>query len=248
MEQDSESVAQQDLSAPSTEALPELWEVSDRTSLQFTLSEAHGVLNKAINILTSNKINMTRIQSRPSKFVVNNWRQVDFFIDIEGNLLDANVQKAVRELNLIAEKVTEVGTPEVPWFPTRIEDFDHIGKKILAEGEGIQEAEHPSFRDPVYRKRREFIANAALNYRMRDECIPIIEYTKDEIGVWKHCYPKLKKLLQKNACEETNFTINEMEKNVAGFSEDTIPQLDPISKYLQSQTGWRLKPVGGLLT
>jgi len=46
----------------------------------------------------------------------------------------------------------------VPWFPTRIEDFDHIGKRILGEGDGIQEADHPSFRDPEYIKRRAFIA------------------------------------------------------------------------------------------
>jgi len=38
---------------------------------------------------------------------------------------------------LIAENVTEVGTPEVPWFPTRIEDFDFIGKRVLGEGDGI---------------------------------------------------------------------------------------------------------------
>jgi len=123
-----------------------------------TLSEAPGMLNKALNILTSNKINMTRISSRPSKFIQNNWRQVDFFIDFEGDSTDDNVRKALNELSLIAERVTEVGTPEVPWFPTRIEDLDHIGKRILGEGDGIQEADHPSFRDPVYRKRREFIA------------------------------------------------------------------------------------------
>ena len=63
-----------------------LWEVANRTSLLFTLSEAHGVLNKALNILTSNRINLTRIASRPSKIVKDNWRQVDFFIDFDGNL------------------------------------------------------------------------------------------------------------------------------------------------------------------
>ena len=31
-----------------------LWETKDRTSLWFTLPEAPGVLNKALNILTSN--------------------------------------------------------------------------------------------------------------------------------------------------------------------------------------------------
>ncbi len=39
-----------------------------------------------------------------------------------------------------------------------------------------------------------------------------------------------------------------MEKYVEGFNEKTIPQLQPISEYLKSRTGWRLKPVGGLLT
>ena len=82
------------------------------------MNEAPGILNKALNILTSNHVNLTRINSRPSKFIKNNWRQVNFFIDIEGDLHDSNVQKAIKQLNLIADKVTEVGTPEVPWFPT----------------------------------------------------------------------------------------------------------------------------------
>jgi len=55
-------------------------------------------------------------------------------------------------------------------------------------------------------------------------------------------------LLASNACDETNFTIDQMEKYVEGFGENTIPQLDSISKYLEGTTGWRLKPVGGLLT
>jgi hypothetical protein len=117
---------------------------------------------------------MTRIQSRPSKFIHNNWRQVEFYIDIEGNSTDLNVRKALNELSLIADRVTEVGTPEVPWFPTRIEDFDHIGKRVLSEGDGIQEADHPSFRDMDYRKRREFIASHAFSYNINDETIPSI--------------------------------------------------------------------------
>ena len=191
---------------------------------------------------------MTRIQSKPSKFIHNNWRQVDFFIDLEGNPSDENVRKAFAELSLIADRVTEVGTPEVPWFPTRIEDFNYIGKRILSEGDGIQEADHPSFRDQEYRKRREFIASHAFEYNINDESIPSIKYSEEEIGVWKHCYPKLKKLLLTNACDETNQIMELMEKNVEGFTPHTIPQLDPISKYLQGETGWRLKPVGGLLT
>lgn len=49
---------------------------------------------------------------------------------------------------------TPVGSVEVPWFPTRMTDFDFIGKKTLGEGEGIQEADHPGFRDVEYKARR----------------------------------------------------------------------------------------------
>ena len=73
----------------------------------------------------------------PSKFIENNWREVDFYVDIEGDLNNPNVQKALNDLSLIVNKITEVGTPEVPWFPTRIEDFDFIGKRVLTEGDGI---------------------------------------------------------------------------------------------------------------
>ena len=54
---------------------------------------------------------------------------------------------------MVAQKVTEVGSVEVPWFPTRIEDFDHIGLKVMDESD-IGYSDHPSFRDPEYRKRR----------------------------------------------------------------------------------------------
>ena len=179
-------------------------------------------MNKALNILTSNKINMTRITSKPAKFVENNWRQVDFFVDLEGKLTDENVQTAISQLNLIADKVTEVGSVEVPWFPTRIEDFDHIGRKVLDESE-IGERDHPSFRDQEYRKRRGFITDLAFKYNVRDESIPTVDYNENELGVWRYCYPKLKNLLKTNACDETNSIMEEMEKNVEGFGPSTIP-------------------------
>lgn len=108
---------------------------------------------KALSILTCNNINMTRIQSKPSKFIEES-RTVDFFVDLEGSLDDANVQKAINELNMVADKVTEVGSVEVPWFPTRIEDFDEMGKNVMSETD-IGYSDHPSFTDPEYRKRRQ---------------------------------------------------------------------------------------------
>jgi phenylalanine-4-hydroxylase len=68
------------------------------------------------------------------------------------------------------------------------------------------------------------------------------------VGVWRFLYPQLRKLLDKNGCDESLEIMREMEKNVEGFGPETIPQLDDISKYLMSKTGWRLKPAGGMLS
>lgn len=82
------------------------------------------------------------------------------------------------QLKLISNEVKEIGNVEVPWFPTRIEDFDFIGKKTLTEGDGIQESDHPSFRDPEYKARRDFIAQLAFDYKISDQEIPSIDYTE----------------------------------------------------------------------
>lgn len=130
-------------------------------------------------------------------------------MDIEGKQGDPNVTKAMNELKSICLNVTAVGGPEVPWFPTQLEDFDHIGKKCLSEGEGIQESDHPSFRDPVYRKRRDEITNVAFGYDLKDAHIPNIEYNDDERSVWKYCYPRLMEMYKTNGCKEFNWTIQE---------------------------------------
>lgn len=54
-------------------------------------------------------------------------------------------------------------------------------------------------------------------------------------------------LMEKNACEECLYTLGEMEKH-CGFKADNIPQLQDITDYLLNATGWRMKPVGGLLS
>jgi len=43
----------------------------------------------------------------------------------------------MKQLEAISKGITQVGSREVPWFPTNINDFNHIGKRILSEGDGI---------------------------------------------------------------------------------------------------------------
>ena len=56
-------------------------------------------------------------------------------------------------------------------------DFDHIGKRTLTEGDGIQDADHPGFRDPLYIARRSEVTQMALDYKMV-EPIKRMEYTQ----------------------------------------------------------------------
>jgi phenylalanine-4-hydroxylase len=90
------------------------------------------------------------------------------------------------------------------------------------------------------------ISKIAFDYKV-GEPIPSLVYTAEEKAVWKLCYNKLAELFRTNACQEFNWTIKEFEKEV-GFTDTDIPQLEDISQFLQQRTGWRLKPVGGLLT
>ena len=55
----------------------------------------------------------------------------------DGNKDDLNVKKALLELQKFSNKIELIGSEIVPWFPTQIEDFDQIGKRILSEGDGI---------------------------------------------------------------------------------------------------------------
>lgn len=153
----------------------ELWEMEDRVGILLTLEDRPGILNDALGVLQKHNINMTSISSRPPK-TTNDERIVNFNIDFHGSFEDDNVKAAMSQLEAMSKGITKVGSKAVPWFPIDINDFDHIGKRILSEGDGIEDADHPGFRDPVYRERRKEVTQMAMDYRMR-EAIPRLDYT-----------------------------------------------------------------------
>ena len=110
--------------------------MEDRVGILLTLDDQPGILNKALTILQSNNINLTSIQSRPPK-TVSEERVINFNIDFHGSFEDTNVAAAMDGLDKIAKGITKVGSKSVPWFPNDINDFDHIGKRVLSEGDGI---------------------------------------------------------------------------------------------------------------
>lgn len=67
----------------------------DRTSLMISVADKVGALHNAIAAFRRYKINMTKIESRPSKRKA--WEYF-FFIDCDGHVSDPRVAKAIREL------------------------------------------------------------------------------------------------------------------------------------------------------
>lgn len=68
----------------------------DRTSVMFSLKHAPGILYSAIAPFGRNKVNLSRIESRPSRKRA--WEYL-FFIDVDGHRHDAEVARAIEELS-----------------------------------------------------------------------------------------------------------------------------------------------------
>ncbi|MCK9151470.1 prephenate dehydratase [Methanobacterium alcaliphilum] len=70
---------------------------NDKTSIAFTLSEdCPGGLYEILGLFASEKINLTKIESRPSKKGLGKYI---FFIDFEGHRLEGNVEKILDKIN-----------------------------------------------------------------------------------------------------------------------------------------------------
>lgn len=67
----------------------------DRTSIMFSLKHAPGILYKAIAPFGKHGVNLSRIESRPSRKRA--WEYL-FFVDVDGHRLDPNVNDAIEEL------------------------------------------------------------------------------------------------------------------------------------------------------
>ena len=101
--------------------------------------------------------------------------------------------------------------------------------------------DHPGFRDPDYRRRRNQIAQIAMNYHPRDP-IPDAPYTNEEHQVWSVIWRALRPAHQRHACAEYLQAIEQL-----SFPADRIPQLREVNERVQAISGFRLEPVAGLV-
>ena len=68
---------------------------NDKTSLMFSVKDRPGALYRMLKPFALNKINLTKIESRPSRRKA--WDYI-FFVDLEGHIMSPKVKKAIREL------------------------------------------------------------------------------------------------------------------------------------------------------
>ncbi|MGD8566851.1 MAG: prephenate dehydratase [Gammaproteobacteria bacterium] len=80
---------------------------TDKTSLLVSTMNKPGALHRLLQPFASNNISMSRIESRPSRMTM--WDYV-FFIDIEGHKNDAQVAKALDELEQEAAMLKILGS------------------------------------------------------------------------------------------------------------------------------------------
>jgi phenylalanine-4-hydroxylase len=102
------------------------------------------------------------------------------------------------------------------------------------------EANHPGEHDKDYVKRREYLFQLCRKHRLQNLGPPIIEYTPEEIRIWREVSPKLDELHVKHAC-----SIYLQAKRRLGISEREIPQLRLLSDQVKQVTDMHLVPAEG---
>jgi len=101
---------------------------------------------------------------------------------------------------------------------------------------------HPGFRDPEYRARRNHIAQQAVRWRPGDP-VPEVQYTDVEQQVWRTVWEHLAPLHAKHASAEYRVC-----SELIPFSRQRIPQLKDVNQRLAGTTGYSMVPVAGLVT
>ena len=129
--------------------------------------------------------------------------------------------------------------------------------RAMAEGRSVDETaphaggeeelvpldpDHPGFRDPVYRRRRNEIARLALDYRAGDPP-PVVEYTDQEHAVWRTVWEHLAPLHASNAVSEWRDGAAELD-----LDQRAIPQLAEVNEELTRTPGIEMLPVAGLIS
>ncbi|XP_034060596.1 tryptophan 5-hydroxylase 1a [Gymnodraco acuticeps] len=221
-----------------------------RATIIFSLKNEVGGLVKALKLFQENHVNLVHIESRKSK---RRNSEFEIFVDCDSDHEQLNeiIQLLSSHVNVVDMDppdnscIEEEDMSNVPWFPKKISDLDKCANRVLMYGSEL-DADHPGFKDNVYRKRRKYFADLAMAYKHGDP-IPRIEFTEEEVKTWGVVYRELNKLYPTHACREYLKNLPLLSK-YCEFREDNIPQLEDVSRFLKERTGFTIRPVAGYLS
>lgn len=204
--------------------------------ISFSLRNEVVKLAEAIEKLLSRQVNLDQISYEPKG---DSSEEFDFFVTC-GNT--GRLQEALDDLYKSFENFKIISIPD---FHTCAKDLHKVKPKTIRRKEGLENI--PScFTDEEYQKRKSEVIGKSGNY-IYGEKIPEVEYTDQEIEIWGYVYTELKELHKQHACERFNRNFERL-KNECGYSSDKIPQLEDVSKFLHSCTGFRLIPAPGFIS
>ncbi len=211
-----------------------------RTSLLIEMPDRPGALASALEPFTRHRVNLTHIESRPAR-----GDTFDFYVDCEGVRGDPTIEKTIAELERISVKLLVLDERKVTWFPRHVSELDLIAGNTLDAGSDLQ-ADHPGFSDPDYRERRARI-DALARAHTHGAALPVVAYSESELATWRVIYPRLRAAHRKHACVEYARVLDELERR-CGYGVERIPQSEEVSRFLELRTGFRIRPVAGLLS
>jgi len=206
------------------------------------LVDEPGALANITSVLAKHNISVSAIESRVNPLPPH---EQLFHTHMIASWDDPSTHELISELKAHSTAVYRLPPASAPWFPRHVTDIDQFSRSTLDAGTDL-ESSHPGFSDQEYRKRRDSIVSHANSYSSGQR-IPEVQYTEQDVQTWGTVYKKLSSLYPWYACQEHNDSWAELEK--AGiYSPDRIPQLQEISEFLNSKTGFTLRPVTGLLS
>ncbi|CAN9498669.1 unnamed protein product [Ophioblennius macclurei] len=225
-------------------------EDAGRTAVVFSLKNEVGCLVRALRVFQDRHVNLNHIESRVSKRRPD---EVEIFADCSCAQaeFDELLQHLKGHVNVVSFNTpahvwaAEADEEEVPWFPMKISELDQCSHRVLMYGSEL-DADHPGFKDTVYRQRRKYFVEVAMNYKF-GQPIPRIDYTPEEVRTWGVVFRELTKLYPTHACKEYLKNLPLLTK-YCGYREDNIPQLEDVSLFLRERSGFTVRPVAGYLS